>query len=77
MQHIAVEEVLDESPRRTARGEKGDGDPGVLCRKGDSQYENRVQGVEGGQRVKATSGESCLLPLVCRERDFRGSFQWQ
>src|SRR6266478_4559611 len=77
VQHVAVEEVLDKSPRHTARGEKGDGDRWILGRKRDRQHENRVQAIEGRQGVEATPSESGLLPLVGREGNFSGPLHWR
>src|SRR5260370_37532533 len=77
VQNIAVEEVFDKSPGRAAREQEGDCDPGMRCRKCDRQHENRVQGVEGRQRVEATSCKGGLLPLVCREGNFRGPLLWR
>ena len=76
MQNIAVEEIFDERPGRATCQEENCRCPSVRCRKRDSQHENRIQGVEDGQRVETMASECGLTPLVGLKRDLRGPLEW-
>jgi hypothetical protein len=76
VQNVAVEEIFDESPDHAAREKESYGDPGMRCRKRDSQHEDCVHAVESGQRVETIASEGGLTPLVSCEEDFSGPLQW-
>jgi hypothetical protein len=76
MQDIAVEEVFDERPGRATCREESCRCPSVRCQKRDSQHENRIQGVEDGQRVETMASKSGLTSLVGLKRDRRGPLRW-
>jgi hypothetical protein len=76
MQHLAVEEVFDESPGRATYREESYCCPSVRCRKCDRQHDNRVQGIEDGQRVESMTSKSGLSPLVGLKRDLRSPLHW-
>src|ERR1700693_5413101 len=57
VQNIAVEEIFHERPCRATCREESCCGPSVLCRKRDSQRENRVQGVEDSQRVESMTSK--------------------
>src|SRR6266446_1831529 len=77
MQNIAVEEIFDERPGRATCREGSYCCPSVRSRKRDSEHENRIQGVEDGQRVETMASKSGLTPLEGLKRDLRGPLQWQ
>src|SRR6266849_3913633 len=76
MQNTAVEEIFDERPGRATRREKSYCCPSVRCRKRDRQHENRIQGVEDGERVETMASKSGLTPLVGLKRDLHGPLHW-
>src|SRR5258708_9311420 len=75
MQNIAVEEIFDERPGRATCREESYCCPSVRSRKRDSEHENRIQGVEDGQRVETMASKSGLTPLGGLQRDLRGPLQ--
>src|SRR5258706_1747079 len=76
MQNIAVEEIFDERPGCATCREESYCCPSVLCRKRESEHENRIQGVEDGERVETMASKSGLTRLVGLKRDLRGPVHW-
>src|SRR5260370_32005336 len=62
VQNIAVEEIFDESPGRATRREESCCGPCMCCRQRDGQHENRIQGIEHGERGKTMATQAALTP---------------